>query len=216
MEELILKIAPFVKEYGVVGVFLLSFIEEIIAPVPSSVVLMAAGFFLLPALGAMKEVFLDGFLRIVLPASLGLTLGALLIYSLAYLWGEPLIKSWGKWFGVSWGAVEKWRTRFIKGYGDELLVFGLRAFPIVPNILISAVCGVVRYPTKSFIALTFLGSLVRAFLMSMVGWSVGEAYLAYAARISEVSGYLVGGIGLFVVLAVAAVLIRRWGKRVIL
>jgi membrane protein DedA with SNARE-associated domain len=212
MESFILQITPFIKEYGVLGVFLLSLIEEVIAPIPSSVVLMAAGFFLLPTVGSMGTAFVEGLWRVILPASAGLTLGALLVYSLTYVGGEPLIRAWGKRLGLSWERVERWRERLTRGHHDELVVFGLRAFPLVPNFLLSAVCGLMRYPTKSFFFLTLLGSIVRAFLMSMIGWSVGEAYLTYAARISQLTGYLLWGFGGLIALALivgAAFHLRR-------
>ncbi|PIP30015.1 hypothetical protein COU12_00295 [Candidatus Jorgensenbacteria bacterium CG10_big_fil_rev_8_21_14_0_10_54_38] len=214
MEDFIIQITPFVREYGVFGVFFLSFIEEIIAPVPSSIVLMAAGFLLLPAFGSIKTVFLDGMLWVVLPAAFGLTLGAILVYSLAYVGGEPLIKMWGKRFGLSWSKVERWRNRITKGTGDELLVFFLRAFPVVPNSLVSAACGMVRYPTRSFIILTFLGSLVRALIMGFIGWSVGEAYLSYAVRFSVWGRYvLIGGAAVIVLAIAAGMFVNRWRKR---
>lgn len=214
MESFIIQITPFVREYGVFGVFFLSFIEEIIAPVPSSIVLMAAGFLLLPALGSIKTAFLDGMLWVVLPAALGLTLGAILVYSLAYVGGEPLIQRWGKRFGLSWSKVERWRNRITKGTGDELLVFFLRAFPVVPNSLISVACGMVRYPARSFIILTFLGSMVRALIMGFIGWSVGETYLSYAVRFSVWGRYvLIGGAAVIVLAIVVGMFVNRWRKR---
>lgn len=210
MESFILQIAPFVEQYGILGVFLLSMIEEVVTPVPSSVVLMAAGFFLLPALGTLKATLLHGFFYVVLPASAGLTLGALILYSLAFIGGEPLIKAWGKRVGLSWSAMERWRDRFMGGYKDELVVFGLRAFPVVPNSLISIACGLVRYSTKSFILFTFLGSVVRALVMGFLGWSVGAAYLTYAERFSDISLYVLWGAVGLAALILISLAVRRW------
>ncbi|MDP3975245.1 MAG: VTT domain-containing protein [Candidatus Jorgensenbacteria bacterium] len=184
MESLIQTITPLVATYGVLGVFFLSLIEEIVAPIPSSLVLMAAGFFLIPHGLSFGEIALPALLNVVLPASVGLTIGALFIYSVAYLGGKPLVVRWGRLFGITWQKLEEAEARFTKGRADEIIIFGLRAVPITPNFLISAICGLVRYPIKAFIVLTFLGSVTRAILMGFIGWSVGTAYVQYAAQLS--------------------------------
>lgn len=214
MESLIQSITPLVETYGVLGVFFLSLIEEIVAPIPSSLVLMAAGFFLIPhglSFGAAVPLAL---LEVVLPASMGLTLGALFIYSVAYLGGKPLIVRWGKLFGVTWEKLERAEARFTAGRADEALIFALRAVPVTPNFLVSAVCGLVRYPMKEFILLTFLGSVVRAFLMSFIGWSVGSAYVLYAERISVLTNVILVAVGILAIsVALILFLRRKLGKR---
>ncbi|MCH7730796.1 hypothetical protein IID21_04775 [Patescibacteria group bacterium] len=55
IEKLTSLIQPIVVEYGAVGVFLATLLEEIIAPIPSPLVPLTAGFFLLPPDGAFLE-----------------------------------------------------------------------------------------------------------------------------------------------------------------
>lgn len=213
MESLIQTITPLVEQYGVLGVFFLSLIEEIVAPVPSSLVLMAAGFFLIPHSLSFGEIALPALLKVVLPASLGLTLGALFVYSVAYLGGKPFIVRWGKLFGITWEKLEHAEARFVKGGADEAIIFGLRAVPITPNFLISAVCGIVRYPMKEFIVLTFLGNAVRAILMSLVGWSVGAAYVEYTAQFSTLTNVVAAGTVLLLAAAALIVMVQRKLRR---
>ncbi len=213
INELIAQVVPFIEHYGIWGVFFLSIIEEVVAPIPSSFALLAAGFFLLPAMESTESVLIQAIVKVVIPGGLGLAIGSMFIYSLTYLGGEPFVKRWGRWFGISWNDIEKINRRFKTKHADEWIVFGLRALPIVPNILVSAVCGLIRYPVKSFFVLTFLGSAVRAFLMGMLGWSLGEAFIIYADQISEFSNQIFVGIGVFAVALFIVFFIRRKLKK---
>ncbi|MBI2278983.1 MAG: VTT domain-containing protein [Candidatus Brennerbacteria bacterium] len=209
MDSLIQTIAPLVEQYGVLGVFFLSLIEEIVAPVPSSLALMAAGFFLIPQGENFAAIALPAFLKVILPASAGLTLGSLFVYSVAFLGGKSAIVRWGKIFGLTWGKLEQAEARFTRGGADEVIIFVLRAVPITPNFLISAVCGIVRYPVKRFIIITFFGGVARAILMGFLGWSVGGAYAQYAAQFSSLSNFIVMALGIFAVVLVIFALLKR-------
>lgn len=209
MESLIQAIAPLVATYGVLGVFFLSLIEEIVAPVPSSLALMAAGFFLIPQGLSFGEIVIPALLQVILPATLGLTLGSLFVYSVAYLGGKPLIVRWGKLFGVTWEKLERAEARFTAGRTDEVLIFALRAVPVTPNFLISAVCGLVRYPVKEFLLLTLFGGMVRAILMGFLGWSVGAAYVQYAEQLSELTNLIAIAVTAFIVVVALVLIFRR-------
>lgn len=209
MESLIQAITPLVETYGVLGVFFLSLIEEIVAPVPSALALMAAGFFLIPQGLPFSEIVLPALFQVILPASVGLTLGSLFIYSVAYLGGKPLIMRWGKLFGITWEKLERAEARFTKGKADEAIIFALRAVPVTPNFLISAVCGLVRYPVKEFIALTFFGGVVRAVLMGFLGWSVGAAYVQYAEQLSTFTNLVAAATLLFLMVFALFLIVKR-------
>lgn len=191
--EFILRISPLMNEYGAWGVFFISLIEEIVVPLPSSFVLLAAGFFLVPAGASFGGAALDSVLKIAIPGGIGLTIGSGVIYALAYLGGEPAIERWGKWFGISWPKVEKIQKKFTKTFWDELLVFGFRAVPIFPQSLASLACGLIRYPPRAFFTATLLGTIARAFLMGMFGWSLGEAYVEYSNEIGNIGWWIAAG-----------------------
>jgi len=214
MDSLIQTITPLVEQYGVLGVFFLSLIEEIVAPVPSSLVLMAAGFFLIPQGTSAGETLVPAFLEVIIPATVGLTIGALFIYSVAYLGGKPLVLRWGKLLGVTWEKLERAEARFAAGAMDEIIIFGLRAVPVTPNFLISAICGLVRYPVREFIVLTLLGSFTRATLMGFAGWSLGAAYVRYAEQLSAFTNLIGALIIIFLITAGVFLVVRRKaGKR---
>ncbi len=186
----ITQLEAIIREYGAVGVLLAALLEEIIAPIPSSLVAMFAGFFLVPAEYTWARAIGTSFLEVAIPMSVGITIGSLIFYAIAYYGGKPIIIRYGKWFGLSWALIEKTEKKFIKGYKDEIILLSLRSLPFVPSVAISAFCGLVRYPIKTFIVVSFIGSLVRSTIMAMIGWYVRDAYIAYAGIISRMEKFV--------------------------
>jgi len=80
---------------GGYGVFLAEFLQEVIMVIPSTIISLGFGFFFLhgPLSVALVKTL---FLTIVIPATLGFTLGSLIIYSIAYWGGRPLLETSGK------------------------------------------------------------------------------------------------------------------------
>ncbi len=183
-----------IREFGAVGVLIAALLEEIIAPIPSSLVAMFAGFFLVPTEYTWLQAIGASFLEVAIPMSVGITIGSLFFYAVAYFGGKPIIIRYGKWFGLSWALIEKTEERFIKGHKDEIILFSLRALPFVPSVAISAFCGLVRYPIKTFIIISFAGSSVRSMIMAMIGWQVRDAYVAYAEIMSQIETFVFAAI----------------------
>lgn len=210
--ELIAQITPVIQHYGAWGVFITAFIEEIL-PIPSTFSFLAAGFFLLTAGESFGFIALQSIPTIVIPGALGLAVGSVFIYSVTYLGGEPFIRKWGKWFGIQWHDVEK-MNRFFRGHWtDELILFVLRALPIFPNVVISAITGILKYPFRKQLVITFLGSCVRAFLLGILGWSLGEAFVVYADQISEIGNYALYAFGGIIAIILVYLFVRRQLKK---
>ncbi len=200
IEGIIIYIQSIISEYGVFGVFFATLIEEIIAPIPSPIVPLAAGFFLLPVSVSFIEIIFKGFLIIALPVAIGISIGSALVYMLGFFGGKPVIEKSKKWTGINWQDIEKLDKWFAKGKGDEITLFVLRVLPIIPGVAISGLCGVARYPFKKFIIITAFGAFVRAFVLGMIGWQVGELYMTYADIISKFEKYIFLGIFFFLLL----------------
>jgi len=183
-------IQPIVTEHGALGVFLATLLEEIVAPIPSPFVPLTAGFFLLSASASFLTIVWQTLFIIALPVAVGITLGSLAVYSIGYWGGKPVIEKSKKLLGLSWEDVEKMEQKLIRGKGDEAMLFILRALPVVPGVAISSFCGIVRYPLKTYVILTFLGALVRATTLGIVGWYVGSLYLTYVEAISKIEDYV--------------------------
>src|SRR3989344_5541475 len=123
--------------YGAWGVFFASIIEEVVAPIPSSLVMMGAGFSFLDGVPITVLSLGSLVVMVILPAALGVTVGSLFIYTIAYFAGKPFLKKYGKYVGVSWQSVEETESRFASRHADFLTLFVLRAVPIVPSVVIS-------------------------------------------------------------------------------
>lgn len=194
IENLINYVQTIISNYGVWGVFLATIIEEIVTPIPSPLIPLSAGFFLLPIESSFVEIILRGIIVIALPVSIGISIGSVIVYVLGFFGGKPVIEKSKKWTGINWQDVEKLEERFIRRKSDEASLFVLRILPIIPGVAISGFCGVIRYSFKKFIIITFLGSLIRAFALGIIGWQVGELYLTYTELISKFENYIFWGI----------------------
>lgn len=176
-------LAETIRKNGSFSVFIGGLLEEIIVPIPSPLVSMVGGAFLIEEGETVVFALLK---KVVLPFSLGATLGSSLVYLLAFFGGRFLIEKMEKYLGFNWQMVEKMRKKFIKGYKDELAIFLLRAIPVMPVSLISGVCGIVRIDWKEFYIFTFLGLVVRSFVLGFLGWRVGLAYKPFVEGIDRI------------------------------
>ncbi len=190
-----------VEEYGFFGVFYATLIEEVIAPIPSSLVPMLAGFSFLGTEAAFLSLFYSAVFIIAFPVAVGVSLGSLLVYFIGYFGGRPLIEKSKKFLGLSWESVEKIEKKMTAGHKDEVALFILRMIPVIPGVAISAFCGLVRYKLKTFIIITFLGSFFRAFLLGFLGFYVGDLYFKYSDYISSFEKYI------FIVIVVIFIII---------
>lgn len=184
LETITNPLQSFFIEYGAIGVFLGSIIEEIIAPIPSTIVILGSSFFILEGQSIGLNSILDLFLKIAIPASLGMTLGSLVIYGLCYYIGKPFINKWGKYLAIKWEDIEKTEEKFQEQTKDDLILYGIRALPIVPSVAINAFCGIIRYNLKKYLIITLLGVLTRTIILGFLGWQFGNFYQEIANQIS--------------------------------
>lgn len=183
LSEIFIHIEQFMVNYGALGVFVASFLEEIIAPIPSTLVVLGSSFLILKNNIITVNSVLMLLTELILPASLGMTLGSILVYFIAYYAGVPFIKRWGKYLGLSCEDIKKTNHHFTKNR-DNLILFVLRAVPVVPSIAISAFCGFIRFNFSNYILYSFLGNLVRTTILGVIGWQFGRLYLSISQDIS--------------------------------
>jgi membrane protein DedA with SNARE-associated domain len=189
-----------VEQYGAIGIFFLSIIEEIAIPIPSSLPFLAAGFFMLPASSSFGVVAIDAIFTIAIPGAFGLSIGSLFGYLIAFHGGELAIKKWGRYIGVSWQSVERFREKLSTRGTDEFVIFMLRAIPFFPNMAISIGCGLIHYEFKRYLVITLIGGFFRALSMALFGWYIGAAYADYVGTIGNVGLYT--GVGIAGIVAV--------------
>ena len=115
-----------------------------------------------------------------------------------------MIDRFAKFLGFTWDDVRAMETR-IEGRVN-LMIFLLRALPIVPLSLISAAAGVLRLPAVGFGFWTFLGSIPRCLVLAYLGFLARDTYLGLAQSINRVESITSG---LIVVGAFAVILWLR-------
>ena len=186
MSGIVDKIFAAIKTHGIISVFLGGVIEEIIVPIPSPLIAMGAGYLLIEPTLPLGRALLKILVVISLPFAFGATLGSLFVYGIAFLGGKPMIIRFGKFLDLSWKKIETIEKRFTKGRKDEFLIFITRAIPVISVSVISATCGFLRIPPREFLLFTFLGIIVRSFILAFLGWQVGEVYHNLAEGIDTV------------------------------
>ncbi len=188
---------------GALGVFLASVIEEVIAPIPSALVMTMSGFLLIS--GPLSwGVFYALIFKVAIPAALGVTLGSYAVYFVARFGGRFAIEKWGKYVGLFWNDIEKLQSRLSGTRKDELVIAGARILPFVPSVAISAFCGILEmHPIKYFI-ISFIGVFLRGIILGVLGWQAGNVYIKYADFISSVENIVLLStiltLGIFIVL----------------
>jgi membrane protein DedA with SNARE-associated domain len=146
--------------------FLGALIEEIIAPIPSPLVMTLAGSL---ASAASQNWFY--ILLLAFTGSIGKTIGAYVIYFIAAKAEHLILGNFGKFIGISETDIEKISTKLNQGQRDDIVLFILRAIPIIPTAPVSVVCGLIKTNLKTYIIGTFLGTFVRNLIYLYLGYS---------------------------------------------
>ena len=145
------------------------FLENIIPPIPSEIIMPLGGFF-------VYQQKLN-FYILVFSGLLGTILGALPWYYLGILVNETRISNFldkkGKYLGISSKDLNKSKKWFDR-YGVSLIFWGR----LVPGIrtLISVPAGIELMPMRKFLIWTTLGSLIWVALLTYAGYFFGENY----------------------------------------
>lgn len=158
-----------------------SFVEEVIAPIPSGAVLLLIG-----SLAQLQSYSLVALLFLVLLAATGKLIGALIIYIVADRAEDIVMARFSRFFGVTHEDIEKFGARFGKGWKDYVLLTLLRALPILPSAVLSVGAGVLRIPLRVFIVATVVGSIMRDSIFIAIGYG---GFAAAALVLTSLSGY---------------------------
>lgn len=184
--EIISSIESFILINVSWTVFLGCILEQIIVPIPASLIVLSATFIILKGTSFSMAALGTLIVKIVIPASLGITLGSFVYYSLAYKLGKPFIERTSKYLGVSVEDVEGVEKKFKESRYDDVFMFLARCFPIIPSIAINLFCGIIRYDLKKYILTTFLGSAVQILGWGLLAWFFGNVYLILEDKISYI------------------------------
>ena len=145
------------------------FLENIIPPIPSEIIMPLGGFF-------VYQQKLN-FYILVFWGLLGTILGSLPWYYLGKLVNEKRLSNFldkkGKFLGISSNDLIK-SKRWFERYGTSLIFWGR----LVPGIrtLISVPAGIELMPLRKFLIWTSLGSLIWVAFLTYAGFLFGENY----------------------------------------
>lgn len=148
-----------------------SFLEEVVAPIPSPSIMVIAGSF-----GAVQGYTHHELAFLVLLASIGKTIGGVTMYAIACYARGPAFRLFGRFIDITESDIDAFGKRFTGSFHDYALYIFFRSVPIIPSILLSFGSGAVRLPLRLFIIGTFVGTLFRDTFYLVVGYS-GTGYL---------------------------------------
>ena len=152
-----------------VAIGLSMFLENVIPPIPSEIIMPLGGFFV------YQEKL--NFYFVIFWGLLGTILGALPWYYLGRILNEKKISNFvekrGKYLGLTAKDLDKSKLWFDK-YGVSLVFWGR----LIPGIrtLISVPAGMEIMPLRKFLIWTSLGSLIWVSLLTYAGYIFGENY----------------------------------------
>lgn len=175
MVEITNYIQHLIVSLGGFGVFLASLIEEIIVPMPSVLIQSGAGLFLLGGSSLTLASVLKLIVLVAFPAALGVALGSLVVYGIAFYGGDYAILKYGKYFFINQKKLEQTRASLSSKSSLLVSVTILRFLPLFPNVLITVTCGLLKIPLKSYLISTFIGIFIRALYLGALGWFTRRA-----------------------------------------
>lgn len=144
-----------------------SFLEEVIAPIPSPFVMTLAG----TLTASQGRPFWYLFVVAVI-ASIGKTLGGSVLYWVADKTEDIVFMRISRWAGIGEKEIEKLGKRLSgRGWKDWAVLLGIRSTPVIASAPISVICGFLKVRLRLFIITTFIGTIVRDFVYLYVGYT---------------------------------------------
>lgn len=190
MTQILQMILGLVKTHGLLSMFLGGLIEQIIVPIPSPIITMSGGAFLVTRGALFFQAIWEIIYKVSLPYSIGAIIGTSMVYLIAYYGGRPLIDRFGKYVGIKWSLIEKIKCDFQKTISDELFIFIAVIIPVVPVSLISGFCGGFRIKPIKFYPMMFLALIIRAVILGFIGFQMGESFMGLANGMDKVESFM--------------------------
>ncbi|KKU88905.1 MAG: hypothetical protein UY18_C0007G0003 [Microgenomates group bacterium GW2011_GWF2_47_9] len=142
-----------------------SVLEELISPIPATLVLGVVGSYIAATTGNIPYLIV-----LITLATLGKTIAAWMTYWLGRLMGRFVIVKWGRFFGVKIEDIDKTNQK-LKKHNAWALTFAMRALPIAPSAAVSIAGGILHLNQKVFLSSTFFGYIIRNGLTALLGYA---------------------------------------------
>ena len=193
-----------IRALGVWGVFIGVLIEAIIAPIPSPIIIMFAGFAMIEPGMALLPALLKILLIITIPACIAGLIGNYVVYAVCYHGGKPVVDRFHKFLGFSWDDILNIKKKVGGRHHQNISLVVLRAIPIMPLSLVSAASGVLKINWRRFGFYSFIGMVARNMVLAFLGWKMGEIYFSIANKIDNMESFVTYSIIALVLLVIAA------------
>lgn len=169
-------------------------IEEIIAPIPSPLVMTIGGSL---AASASKHWLYLIYLAFI--GAIAKTMASYLVYLVSDKAEDLILTKFGRYLGVSHKEVEKFGSQLSGGWQDHAVLFSLRAIPIIPTAPVSIISGLLKLDVFMFLWTTLVGYIIRNFFYLYLGATSIGALQSLNEGLDSVEkiGYLI----LFLILA---------------
>jgi len=200
--DLAVWVQDVIERLGAIGVALLVILENVFPPIPSEIVLPFAGFVAQRGDGSV--------VLMIVAATVGAVVGALILYFVAALIGPArlgvFITKFGKWFGVKpadLARAEQWFDR----HAIAAVLLG-RCVPLIRSV-VSVPAGFRRMPLVPFIAYTALGSAVWNTALIGAGAALGNQWENVEPYVAILQWLVIAAIALFLTWFVYGKIRRR-------
>lgn len=195
MQSIIINI---LNQFGYSGIAFLIAVENIFPPIPSEVILTFSGF--MTTLSSMK------IWGVILSATVGSVLGAVVLYSVGRWLNPKRLERWldgkiGKILHLKKEDIQRAEKWFMQR--GKLTVFFCRFIPVIRS-LISVPAGMARMNIWAFLLLTTMGTAIWNIVLVYLGAFFGDSWETAASYFNTYS--LIASIFLAVILLIYGIL----------
>ena len=173
--------------------FFAALTEEVIAPIPSPLVMTLAG----SIASSQSKTFLF-LLLLALIGAAGKTVGAYIIYLISDKAEDFIVGKMGKFLGVTHNEIEKLGKQLDGSGKDYIFLFLLRFVPIVPTSPISIICGIIKIDLKKYLVTSFTGYYFRNMIYLYLGYvgygSISQGFDSAESVVKLLLALLIGGV----------------------
>ncbi|HAM1230608.1 TPA: DedA family protein [Listeria monocytogenes] len=198
-------ITSIMADFGYIGIFVLIMVENLFPPIPSEIILTFGGF--------MTTVTSLNVVMVIIVATLGSVVGAILLYKVASYFGKERLKKivlkYGRILRLKESDIERAESFFLK-YGSWA-VFLCRMIPLIRS-LISIPAGMTKMKMSRFLILTTAGSLLWNTVLIGLGAVLGESWNEIVVFMDSFSTIIYSVIAILVVVGLGFFFRARFKK----
>ncbi|MCD2218588.1 DedA family protein [Listeria monocytogenes] len=198
-------ITSIMADFGYIGIFILIMVENLFPPIPSEIILTFGGF--------MTTVTSLNVVMVIIVATLGSVVGAILLYKVASYFGKErltkIVLKYGRILRLKESDIERAENFFLK-YGSWA-VFLCRMIPLIRS-LISIPAGMTKMKMSKFLILTTAGSLLWNTVLIGLGAMLGESWSEIVVLMDSFSTIIYSIIAILVVVGLGFFFRARFKK----